>query len=150
MRALSIQQPWASLIVSGYKHVENRNWSTKFRGEFLIHAGKTIDKEAMRDVHLGIHPVTGRPFVFAGMDFPTGGIIGKARIVDCVEESVDPFFVGPFAFVLADARSLPFHPCRGMLGFFTPGDGWSPPDYLDGRGPMADADRLEDDLRRRA
>jgi hypothetical protein len=148
MRALSIQQPWASLIINGYKRVENRSWPTRLRGWFLIHAGKTVDKEAMRDVHLGIHPVTGARFSFAGMDFPTGGIIGKARLIRCVDESDDPFFVGPFGFVLDDVMPLPFQPCRGMLGFFNPGAGWSPPDYLDGRGPMTDMDRLQDDVRR--
>jgi hypothetical protein len=134
-RALSIQQPWASLIVNGYKRIENRSWSTKFRGPFLIHAGKTVDKQALRDVLLGNHPVTGRSFVFDSMDFPTGGIIGAGRIVDCVNESLDPFFVGPFGFVLDDVRSLPFQPCRGLLGFFTPGSEWTPPDYLNGDAP---------------
>ena len=34
------------LIVSGKKTIELRTWNTKFRGEFLIQASKTIDKEA--------------------------------------------------------------------------------------------------------
>lgn len=141
LRALSIKQPWASLIVNGYKHIENRNWPTKFRGQFLIHASKSIDKEAMNDVALGIHPVTGERFSFAGMDFPTGGIIGVANLVDCVElrgyravaEGIDrdPWFTGPYGFVLEGARSLPFRECRGMLGFFTPGAEWSPPEFFD-------------------
>lgn len=37
MKALSIQQPWAWLIVNGYKDVENRDWNTKFRGRFYVH-----------------------------------------------------------------------------------------------------------------
>lgn len=142
MKAISIRQPWASLIINGYKHIENRNWSTNYRGPVLIHASKATDKEAARDVEIGIHPVTGDRFSFGGMDFPSGGIIGRAAIIDCIDQSDDPYFVGPFGFVLDDVQSLPFQPCRGMLGFFTPGADWTPPDYLDGRGPMSDAERM--------
>jgi hypothetical protein len=46
MKALSIMQPWAWLIVNGLKDIENRKWSTDFRGEFLVHAGKTYDEGA--------------------------------------------------------------------------------------------------------
>lgn len=41
MKALTICQPWAHLIVTGEKRVENREWSTKYRGPLLIHAGKS-------------------------------------------------------------------------------------------------------------
>jgi hypothetical protein len=40
MRTLSIRQPWAGLIVAGIKDIENRSWSTSYRGPILIHAGK--------------------------------------------------------------------------------------------------------------
>ena len=45
MKALSIQQPWAFLIVNGLKDIENRDWSTTFRGLIYVHAGKTLDTE---------------------------------------------------------------------------------------------------------
>ena len=38
--ALSVWQPWAWPIVHGFKDVENRFWSTKFRGRLFIHASK--------------------------------------------------------------------------------------------------------------
>ena len=38
MKALSIKQPWASLIAHGIKDIENRNWKTHFRGRIYIHA----------------------------------------------------------------------------------------------------------------
>jgi len=41
MCALSIRHSWAWLIVNGYKPIDNRDWSTTYRGEFLIHASKT-------------------------------------------------------------------------------------------------------------
>ena len=45
VKALSIRQPWAWLVVHGYKDVENRSWSTGFRGRVLIHAGGILDPE---------------------------------------------------------------------------------------------------------
>ena len=38
MRVLSVRQPWASLLVRGVKDIENRTWSTTYRGPVLIHA----------------------------------------------------------------------------------------------------------------
>lgn len=123
MKALSIMQPWAWLIVNGHKSIENRTWRCHYRGPILIHAGKKLDKEPWQDLCDGWHPVTGTslpkeidpPFC---LDF--GGIVGEAEIVDCVERSDDPWFVGPFGIVLRNARPLPFRPCKGALGFFTP------------------------------
>src|ERR1700677_4275197 len=44
--ALSILQPWAEVILRGWKPTENRSWSTKRRGPFVIHAGKKYDSES--------------------------------------------------------------------------------------------------------
>jgi len=41
MKIISIRQPWAALIVSGIKDVENRTWPTRYRGQLLIHASRT-------------------------------------------------------------------------------------------------------------
>ncbi|MNQ62267.1 ASCH domain protein [compost metagenome] len=52
MKALSIRQPWAWLIIHGGKDVENRSWHTKHRGRFLVHAAKGMTKheyQAARD-----------------------------------------------------------------------------------------------------
>ena len=43
MKALTIKQPWASLIAHGVKDIENRTWKTKYRGKILIHAAATWD-----------------------------------------------------------------------------------------------------------
>lgn len=40
MKALSLLQPWATLVVTGVKKIETRSWSTAYRGELLIHASK--------------------------------------------------------------------------------------------------------------
>ena len=50
MKALSIMQPWAWLICAGHKDIENRSWSTGFRGPVLIHAGKKFDVPTLREV----------------------------------------------------------------------------------------------------
>lgn len=46
VKALSLKQPWAELVVSGKKIIEIRKWNTKFRGEFLIHASRNTDAKA--------------------------------------------------------------------------------------------------------
>lgn len=48
MKAITIKQPFASLIAAGLKEYEFRTWKTKYRGEILIHAGKGVDKKAMK------------------------------------------------------------------------------------------------------
>src|SRR3990167_9411398 len=44
MKALSIRQPWAWLILHAGKDIENRGWPTSFRGRFLIHASKGMTR----------------------------------------------------------------------------------------------------------
>jgi hypothetical protein len=45
MKAITIIQPWATLIALGEKKFESRSWATKYRGPLAIHAGKKIEKE---------------------------------------------------------------------------------------------------------
>lgn len=110
MKALSIKQPWAWLIVNGHKDIENRTWKTKFRGEFLVHASKSVDKPAMREMIKQGYPLP--------REFDIGGIVGKATLVDCVEFSDSKWFQGPRGFVLRDQQTLPFKPAMGKLNFF--------------------------------
>lgn len=109
---LSIRQPWAWLIVNGYKDIENRTWSSHFRGKFLIHTGKNWDDD--------VHPADIK--LKYGVDVPkrleTGGIVGIAEITDCVTKSKSPWFFGPYGFTLANAKPMPFYPCKGKMGFF--------------------------------
>lgn len=112
-KALSVQQPFAWLIVNGYKDIENRDWPTKFRGRFLVHAGKKFDEESY--LHLCARGDIPLPHRSA---FERGGIVGEANLVGCVEESESEWFMGYYGFVLADAKPLPFREVRGQLGFF--------------------------------
>lgn len=113
-RALSIQQPWAWLIVNGFKDVENRDWPTRIRGWVGVHAGKKIDRDGIAFIRERF------PQIELPETFETGGIVGRVRIVDCVQDMDSPWFFGDYGFVLADAEPLPFMPCRGALGFFRP------------------------------
>ena len=47
MKALSIKQPWVELILQGRKKIEIRSWNTKYRGYFLIHASKNVNRNAI-------------------------------------------------------------------------------------------------------
>ena len=112
MRALSIRQPWAWLIVHGFKCVENRDWPTNVRGPILIHAGKNIEHNDVEWVR-AMFPEIPLPDAF-----PVGGIVGEGRVTGCVAKLDDPWFFGPYGFTLAGAKPLPFAPLRGQLGFF--------------------------------
>jgi hypothetical protein len=123
-RCLSIQQPWAWLIVNGYKGVENRDWPTKLRGWVGIHAGKKFDYEAYQWARAKFPDIP----MPAPDAFDLGGIVGRAKLVGCVHEGDahlltardKPWFVGAYGFILDSAEPLAFQPCRGMLGFFRP------------------------------
>lgn len=129
MKALSLTQPWAWLVVHAGKDIENRRWNTKFRGEFLIHAAKGM-KAADYDSAYGL---AGRLGV-ATLSIPRphklerGGIVGMARIVDVVTPVEAGghrwHFPEHFGFVLADVRPIPFIPCKGALGF------WDAPEHV--------------------
>jgi hypothetical protein len=130
--ALTIRQPWATLIISGGKNIENRTWRTHYRGPILIHAG-LYDDEA--ETEAAMHLVRDRqievpavPWMMTAEgsnaslldwhDQPRGGIIGVVDLVDCVPMHDSPWFIGPWGFVLANPRPLPFFACRGKQGFF--------------------------------
>jgi len=69
-KCLSLKQPFAELLVSGKKTIELRTWNTKFRGEFLVHASKKMDKEAFEKNRIDPDSLI------------VGAIIGKAILFD--------------------------------------------------------------------
>ena len=117
MRALSIRQPWAWLIVNGHKPVENRDWESLYRGPLLIHAAKG---GSLRDYCDAAEQVAELfDITVPEIDqIERGGVVGMARLTGCVRELDSQWFTGPFGFLLADARPLPFTPMKGALGFF--------------------------------
>ena len=117
--ALSIRQPWAWAIIHAGKDVENRSWRTDFRGPVCIHAAKGIGSR--HDYFGARNFITDEIRAKSPPDpdqIDRGGIIGVAEIVDCVETSESPWFVGRYGFVLRNARPVPFISVRGLLGFF--------------------------------
>ena len=127
MKALSVRQPWAWLIANGYKDIENRTWSTKYRGPVLIHASARrityAEYDAALDVVIEYEKRTGRHVDIPGIsNFRAapwrGAIVGVATITGCIVESASPWFSGPYGFTLEAARPLSHRPMKGRLGFF--------------------------------
>jgi len=117
MKALSIRQPWAHLIVHGGKDIENRTWITKLRGRFLVHASKGMTRQEHEFV-CSFCAQRGLTMPPAFEHLERGGIVGSVEIVDCVTTSQSPWYMGNVGFVLANPAPLPFLRCNGQLGFF--------------------------------
>jgi len=72
MKALTIKQPWAQLIIEGYKKYEFRSWKTKYRGKILIHAGMSLESDMVSR------------FKDYNLTYTKGAIIGEATLEDCI------------------------------------------------------------------
>jgi hypothetical protein len=48
VKALTLTQPWATLVAIGAKRIETRGWRTSYRGELAIHAAKGFPKDALK------------------------------------------------------------------------------------------------------
>ena len=117
MKAIVIRQPWAWLIVNGYKDIENRSWPTKYRGPLLIQASQRRPTKAeMR--YFQKYARARRVVLPEWFDF--GGIVGMVRLDDCVTKSASKWFMGPVGWVLSKPKMLPFIPMKGQLGLFDP------------------------------
>ena len=131
MKALSLTQPWAWLVVHGGKDIENRTWNTKVRGEFLIHAAKGMkatDRDAAFSAAFGISGDLACSIPDPA-DLERGGIIGIAELFNVTPpltfhelsmgRTADPWhFPEQYGFRLRNVRPLPFLPCLGALGFW--------------------------------
>lgn len=124
MKVITIRQPFATLIAEGLKEYEFRSWKTEYRGEILIHAGKTVDREAIQR------------FSGLGMKYPTGCILAKATLDDCIEVDDElremlrqknfPIYSGTtenlewkgYGFHLKDVEHIEPIPAKGMLGLW--------------------------------
>lgn len=118
MKALSVRQPWAWLIVNGWKNVENRTWATKVRGRILIHAAKGMTRGDYEACLLFIASMGMAVPVPSFNDLDRGGIVGETTILDCVHHHHSEWFTGPWGFVLDESYPHLFIPCKGALGIF--------------------------------
>ncbi|MFQ5474211.1 MAG: HIT domain-containing protein [Candidatus Nanoarchaeia archaeon] len=121
MKALSLRQPFAELILSGKKKIELRKWNTKFRGEFYIHAARGIYPELKNYLGVDVDNV------------PRGDIVGKATLVkvkkyetkeefekDIGKHCARSYFKGKpiYGFVLENIKRVRPIPYKGKLNFF--------------------------------
>ncbi len=116
IRALTLHQPHAYCVVHRNKRIENRDWAPPdwLIGEYLaIHAGKTVDVEAIE--RLETDPDS--PCINTTMpdkdSYVTGAVVAVAKLVGVVTESDDPYFSGPYGWVLDDVVAIEPVPCRG-------------------------------------
>lgn len=86
MKALSIKQPWASLIAHGIKDIENRTWKTNFRGRIYIHASakKAGELPYILNDTQGDFVYYNESDGLKSHSEITSAIIGEVDIVDCV------------------------------------------------------------------
>jgi activating signal cointegrator 1 len=140
--ALTLWQPWASLIQIGVKPFETRSWATTYRGPLAIHAGtdrrglalcrgQPEIEQALADAGLTVRGGCTRG-LHAGLDsVPLGAIVAVAELVQCwraedivAEDLADPFgdySAGRWAWHLHRVRALaePI-PCAGRQRLWTP------------------------------
>ncbi len=138
MKALTLRQPWASLVAHGFKRIETRTWKTNHRGPIAIHAAKGFPK-------LTQELCTGEPFLrylkhipdYDGpQSLPRGVVLATCNLLTVLpmptcmvvpepEASFGIYAPGRYAWYLADAWRLPEPiPARGRLGLWT----WTQPD----------------------
>jgi len=122
MKALTLKEPWATLVVNGYKTYEFRSWKTNYRGKILIHAGMSKENKVL--------PI----FEKYNLDYSCGEIIGEAEIIDCIlvdEEfskklnkiNKDVYYkdtyIGKYAWVLSNMKKYEKTiPIKGKLGLW--------------------------------
>jgi hypothetical protein len=118
MRALSIAQPWAHCIINEGKNIENRSWSTKYRGTFAIHASSSKDNQRF-DACRNFYRLSVEPEKLAYMS-----IIGFVDLIDVItEETVTKttrkWFSGEYGFVLTNIVKLKTPvKAKGALNFW--------------------------------
>lgn len=104
MKVLTVKQPYASLIAEGIKEYEFRTWKTNYRGTLLIHAGKTIDKEALKK------------YSHLSCECSTESIIAKVKLVDCIPIE-DKNFKG-YGWKLEEVEKINPIKIKGKLGLW--------------------------------
>jgi hypothetical protein len=151
--ALSVRQPWAWLIVHGFKDFENRDWTPRYiprqfvknRAPFrcLIHASKVTTCHDT-DSALAVLRTINRRRQDAGLELielplismlERGGIIGSVEVLGWSQQPPER---NPWAFgsglLLGNAEAMPFTPCKGALGFFLPNRA-TMPGFAEGHAP---------------
>ncbi len=124
--ALSIRQPWATLLVYGRKTIEVRKWPTSRRGRILIHAARVPDERPEARRHVPPEPAAAARLL--------GGIVGAGDLTKCITYlnqevfaadqarhlNEPSWFEAPrlYGFEFANLTVLPFRPYSGWMRFF--------------------------------
>jgi hypothetical protein len=137
MKALTLTQPWATLVAAGEKTVETRSWLTHYRGPLAIHAAKNYPVWACE---LALKPpfaaAVHRIFGDEAPAFPLGAVVAVVELVECVridalpptwtpQPSSDEYAFGDYSlgrFMFRFATILPLTeviPARGALGIWS-------------------------------
>ncbi len=120
MKALTVRQPWAWALLTEHiqrKTIENRSWSTRYRGRLAIHAAKGMTQREYRQAAdfcamngLSLPPAHTLAF---------GCVLGMVDMVDCVDSASSPWFEGPYGFVFNEPKCFPTPiPAQGALGLW--------------------------------
>lgn len=146
MKALTLTQPYATLVVEGWKKIETRNWQTHYRGPLAIHAAATFNgvggRHAFDEICLGlpdyVRAVVTHHYAVAGeWDLPRGQVLAVTWVLDCIpaedakpddeERSVGDYRRGRWAWLLREPVRLPKPlPIQGHQGLWNLDDALIP------------------------
>lgn len=82
MKAITIWQPWASLLACGAKQFETRSWATSYRGPIAIHAAKKDISDVLRILPSDLASKMKKAIGAEWKDLPTGAVIATAELVN--------------------------------------------------------------------
>lgn len=134
MRAISLIEPWASLVAHGLKRFETRSWGTGYRGPMAIHASKSREAVAEPGYVEGLFEAAGLPvpalWPRRPEDYPLGRVVAVTALDGCwrmtpegiaarsrQEAAFGAWSEGRFAWAFGAVRLLARPvPCRGALG----------------------------------
>lgn len=140
MKALSLTQPWATLVACGAKQIETRSWATRYRGPLAVHAAKGYPKWARE---FALEPACYEAFRRRGASelwggqtgHPLGAVVALCRLAECIptssvnfqalgvpeglERAFGDYAPGRYAWILRDVKPLPEPiPAKGALGLW--------------------------------
>jgi hypothetical protein len=144
MKALTLTQPWATLVAVGAKRIETRSWRGWYRGQIAIHAAKSWPKWAREFSQEPECWEVLRKYILPWRcsRYPLGAVVATCRIVDYLrtedlelaaltgqrvlskqERGFGDYSEGRYAWLLDDIEILPEPiPARGALGLWE----WKP------------------------
>jgi hypothetical protein len=129
--ALSLKQPWATLLAHGRKSIEVRRWPTARRGRVLIHAARVSDPrpeawalvpEELKESAMQVGGILGAGDLIECRTYRTPA----AFVADCDHHLNDPSWFHPsglYGFVFTNLTVLPFRRYPGWMRFFRVEDG---------------------------